>query len=52
MSQVERKTDAEMKEYVGYKDVRNLHIYIKVDQKKQLNKLLEEEQHKHAERTK
>ena len=52
MSQVERKTDAEMKEYVGYKDVRNLHIYIKVDQEKQLNKLIEEEQHKHAERTK
>ena len=52
MRQAERKRDAEMKEYMGYKDVRNLHIYIKVDPQKQLNKLIEEEQQKHAERTK
>lgn len=52
MSQVERKTDAEMKEYMGYKDVRNLHIYIKVDKKKQLDELLELEIKKHDERTK
>ena len=52
MSQVERKTDAEMKEYMGYKDVRNLHIYIKVDKQKQLAELLEFEKKKHDERTK
>ena len=52
MSQVEGKTDADMKEYIGYKDVRNLHIYIKVDKKKQLDDLLEKEVQKHAERTK
>ena len=52
MSQVERRSDADMKEYMGYKDVRNLHIYIKVDKKKQLDELLEKEVQKHAERTK
>lgn len=52
MSQVERRSDADMKEYMGYKDVRNLHIYIKVDKKKQLDELLELEIKKHDERTK
>lgn len=52
MSQVERRSDADMKEYMGYKDVRNLHIYIKVDKKKQLDELLELEKKKHDERTK
>ena len=52
MSQVERRSDADMKEYMGYKDVRNLHIYIKVDKQKQLAELLEKEVQKHAERTK
>ncbi len=52
MSQVERKTDAEVKQYIGFADVRNLHRYIKVDPVRQLEQLVEEERQKYAERTK
>ena len=52
MSQHEGKTDAELMSYVGWTDIRNLHVYIKVDPDKQLNELLDEEQRKDAERTK
>ena len=51
MSQHEGKSDAELMSYVAYKDIRNLHVYIKVNPDKQLNKLLDEEQRKDAART-
>ena len=52
MSRVEGKSDAELMSYVGWADIRNLHVYIKVDPDKQLNELIGEEQRKYAERTK
>ena len=52
MSEHEGKTDAQLMSYVGWTDIRNLHTYIKVDQEKQLNQLIGEEQRKDAERTK